>query len=198
MSMLRMGKRESLYIPPLVRQPTLVQRAIDLPPLVAPRSISQSAINDERTERQIFSPRMGKDIDSQRVLNRYARLPPLPKLDKAFDQYLSQYRRQINDDLFESNEADVNNAARELLAAKLREQVEWPSYNKRFWLGRFPYFDKHGDLLPGEEESFNDFPIDEKRTLKSANYEDEPFMENKRSMSMLRMGRSTDSRKHLK
>jgi hypothetical protein len=49
--------------------------------------------------RQIFSPRMGKDVqveadkDEEAGKHLYVRIPPLPKLGKTFDAYLSQYRR---------------------------------------------------------------------------------------------------------
>ena len=67
-----------------------LQRAYAIPPLVPPLYDDE----EDMEERQVYIPRMGKDLktDEERFV------PPLPRLGKLLDDYMKEYRRQLTDE----------------------------------------------------------------------------------------------------
>lgn len=127
--------------------------------------------NKDLGARQIFSPRMGKDVPADEshdtVEKLYARIPPLPKLGKAFDAYLNQYRREedsaaaaddVNGDFDDEDE-------NELQAAGDKRAVSMLRMGRRAGVSM---------LRMGKKSSAND----------------DEYYRDQRAVSMLRMGRS--------
>lgn len=90
--------------------------------------------------RQIYSPRMGKDISAATEGSRdeneedgdsssrhlYVRIPPLPKLGKTFDAFLSQYRR-ANDAIVPTNMKADKKAVRAVSMLRMGRSSDYPS-----------------------------------------------------------------------
>ena len=82
--MLRLGKRTT--------SAERLARAYAIPPLVPP--LYDVADEEDLDERQVYIPRMGKELKPEDV--RF--VPPLPRLGKLLDDYMREYRRELNDE----------------------------------------------------------------------------------------------------
>jgi len=82
--MLRLGKRTT--------SDERLARAYAIPPLVPP--LYDVADEEDLDERQVYIPRMGKELKPEDV--RF--VPPLPRLGKLLDDYMREYRRELNDE----------------------------------------------------------------------------------------------------
>ena len=80
--MLRLGKRTS--------SEERLDRAYVIPPLVPPLYDEE----EDMDERQVYIPRMGKELKPEDV--RF--VPPLPRLGKILDDYMNEYRRELTDE----------------------------------------------------------------------------------------------------
>jgi len=122
---------------------------------------------EEMGERQIFSPRMGKDVPAEAAEKLYVRIPPLPKLGKTFDAYLNQYRRE--DD--EGNDD------------------EWRQYEMQASAGDSSNNKRAVSMLRMGKRA----GVSMLRMGKKSADESEEFDRDQRAVSMLRMGRASAS-----